>query len=314
MPDTAALYILKGDILHELNNVSDAEHAFQKSIDIISGEDWQTMHSGIHYLRSLMYATQGRFDEAAKNLETARATNYCGQLFRFFPNAEYYDALIEFRLGNPETLEHWADNCNLDPDDDIDSRFEPEYLLLTRAYLSKQQYDKALKLLSKILFHAELGKRFGIVIEATLLTALARQGLGQTRRALSTLENAFELAAPQGYVSLFVAEGPFLKTLLQRMTGNHRHKDYINLLLAAFPDIGHEALKTNAANSLSEPLSPKEMKTLQLLVTGLSNKEIAEKAFVSPNTVKTHIKKIYGKMGVNSRTQAIKKARDLKLI
>ena len=111
-----------------------------------------------------------------------------------------------------------------------------------------------------------------------------------------------------------MAEGPYLKALLQRMADNHRHKDYIDLLLTAFPNVDHVQMKSGSTHTLSEPLSPKELKTLQLLVIGLSNKEIAEKAFVSPNTVKTHIKKIYEKMAVNSRAQAINKARELNLI
>ena len=313
MPDTAALYFIKGDILHELSLFNEATQAFQKSIDLISSESWHTMHSGIHYLRSLLHITQGCYDKAAQDLETARAIDYCGQLFRFFPDAAYYTALIEFRLGNTTALEEWADNCNLDPDD-IDPRFESEYLLLARAYMARHQYDKALKLLSRILLEAERGKRFGVVTEASMLSALTRQGLGQTKQALSSLDNALELAAPRGYVRLFVDEGPYLKALLQRMPGNHSHKDYIKLLLSAFPEaVGDQANNVNAGG-LTEPLSPKELNTLRLLVSGLTNKEIAEKAFVSPNTVKTHIKKIYDKMEVNSRAQAINRARELGLI
>ena len=314
MPDTAALYFIKGDMLHELSLFSDAKRAFQKSIDLISAESWHTMHSGIHYLRALLHITQGCYEKAAQDLETARDIDYCGQLFRFFPDAAYYNALIDFRLGNIAALEEWADNCNLDLGDDIDPRFESEYMLLARTYLARHQYDKALKLLSRILLEAERGKRFGVVIEASLLSALARQGLGQTKQALSSLDNALELAAPQGYVRLFVDEGPYLKALLQRLPDNHSHKDYIKLLLTAFPEAVSEQANNSNAGGLSEPLSPKELNTLRLLVSGLTNKEIAEKAFVSPNTVKTHIKKIYDKMEVNSRAQAINRARELELI
>ena len=271
------------------------------------------MHSGIHYLRSLLHVTQGCYDKAAQDLETARAFDYCGQLFRFFPDAAYYNALIEFRLGNTVWLEEWADNCKLDPNDDIDPCFESEYILLARTYLVKHQYDKALKLLSRILLEAERGKRFGVVIEAGMLSALARQGLGQTKQALASLDNALELAAPQGYVRLFIDEGPYLKALLQRLPANHSHKDYIKTLLAAFPE-ATSGQANNNSSGLSEPLSPKELNTLRLLVSGLTNKEIAEKAFVSPNTVKTHIKKIYEKMGVNSRALAVNRARELGLV
>ncbi len=314
MPDTAALYFIKGDILHELSFLKDAKQAFEKSIDLISPESWQTMHSGIHYLRSLLHVTQGSYDKAAQDLETARAIDYCGQLFRFYPDAAYYNALIEFRLGSTAALEQWVDNCGLKPDNDIDPRFESEYMLLVRAYLVRHRYDKALKLSSRILLEAERGKRFGVVIEASMLSALARQGLGQTKQALASLDSALDLAAPQGYVRLFIDEGSYLKALLQRLPANHIHKDYVRLLLAAFPEAVSNQVANNNTVGLSEPLSPKELNTLRLLVSGLTNKEIAEKAFVSPNTVKTHIKKIYEKMGVNSRALAVNRARELGLV
>ncbi|MDH3326450.1 MAG: LuxR C-terminal-related transcriptional regulator [Gammaproteobacteria bacterium] len=63
-----------------------------------------------------------------------------------------------------------------------------------------------------------------------------------------------------------------------------------------------------------EPLSNKEKKTLEYLCAGLSNQEIANQSFVSLNTVKTHIKNIYTKLGVNNRSQAINKARECELI
>ena len=88
----------------------------------------------------------------------------------------------------------------------------------------------------------------------------------------------------------------------------------LDRLLAAFPDVDQKVLKKHSTTKLSEPLSPKALKTLQLLVTGLSDKETAEKALVSLNTIKTHIKKIYEKINVNSRAQAINKTRELDLI
>ena len=138
--------------------------------------------------------------------------------------------------------------------------------------------------------------------------ALAGTNLVETKSA------ALELAAPQGYVRLFVDEGTYLKALLQRLPDNHSHNNYIKILLAAFPEATSDQANKSNAGGLTEPLSPKELNTLRLLVSGLTNKEIAEKAFVSPNTVKTHIKKIYDKMEVNSRVQAINRARELELI
>ena len=68
------------------------------------------------------------------------------------------------------------------------------------------------------------------------------------------------------------------------------------------------------AQPLTEPLSEREMQVLQLIADGLSNQNIADDLVIATGTVKTHISKIYGKLEVRSRTQAIAKARDLNLI
>ena len=61
-------------------------------------------------------------------------------------------------------------------------------------------------------------------------------------------------------------------------------------------------------------LSDRELEVLELLEQGLSNQKIADRIFVSANTVKTHLKHIYDKLDVANRTQAVKKARELSLI
>jgi LuxR family maltose regulon positive regulatory protein len=67
------------------------------------------------------------------------------------------------------------------------------------------------------------------------------------------------------------------------------------------------------AQPLVEPLSQREMEVLQLVATGLSNREIAERLIISVGTVKTHVHHIYGKLGVRDRAQAIVRARELNL-
>lgn len=86
---------------------------------------------------------------------------------------------------------------------------------------------------------------------------------------------------------------------------------WVGWRLAARPVSGFER---NAAAIASLGLTPQEMKVLERLAAGQSNKEIARTLGLSPNTVKTHIANLFAKLEVGRRTQAIGKARDLRLI
>ena len=92
--------------------------------------------------------------------------------------------------------------------------------------------------------------------------------------------------------------------------------EYVGRLLAAFPESEFEPPSEvpKPQAGLVEPLSAREIEVLQLVAEGLSNREIAQRLFISPATVKVHNRNIYGKLGVNSRTQAIARARTLGIL
>ena len=102
---------------------------------------------------------------------------------------------------------------------------------------------------------------------------------------------------------------------------------YIGLLALGFAALGvwagmrltpmrrsREAFERNDAAIRSLGLSARECEILEALVTGESNKELARRLGISPNTVKTHVARVYDKLGVQKRVQAIEKARMLALI
>lgn len=91
--------------------------------------------------------------------------------------------------------------------------------------------------------------------------------------------------------------------------------EYCGRLLAAFPEVEPERHGSQMlAQALIEPLSDRELEVVQLIAEGLSNAEIAERLYISLNTVKGHTQNIYGKLGVSSRTQAAAKARAFGLL
>jgi LuxR family maltose regulon positive regulatory protein len=142
--------------------------------------------------------------------------------------------------------------------------------------------------------------------------ALAFQAQGDVDRALSALERALSLAEPEGYVRTFIDEGEPMARLLRRALSQGIAPNYVARLLAA---LGEEAeLASPAMESLIEPLTERELDVLRLIVAGLSNPEIAEELVIAVSTVKSHINHIYSKLGVTSRTQAVARARELRLL
>jgi LuxR family maltose regulon positive regulatory protein len=131
------------------------------------------------------------------------------------------------------------------------------------------------------------------------------------RAALASLQRALTLAEPEGYVRLFVDEGPAMASLLRAAAKEGIAPSYVHRLLAAF---GTAQDNTPRRQDLIEPLSERELHVLRLLGTDLDGPDIARELVVSLNTVRTHTKNIYAKLGVNNRRAAVRRARELDLL
>ena len=155
-------------------------------------------------------------------------------------------------------------------------------------------------------------------IEIRGLQALAAPDPNQ---ALEFLVEALSLAEPEGFVRVFLDQGPRLAQLLAQIAKlqvESRIKSYAQRLLAQMTP-GQAPTEdvqpgTRTLQPLIEPLSERELRVLQLVASGMSNRETAQELYVTVGTIKKHLNNIFGKLGVNSRTQAVARARELNLL
>ena len=152
----------------------------------------------------------------------------------------------------------------------------------------------------------------GWEIQALLLKASAEDALGDTGASSRALERALELAEPDGLLLPFLLHPtPELLERHSRLRSTHASliSEILNLLAGHAP-----AARPEDAEPLREPLSESELRVLRYLPTNLRGPEIAAELFVSLNTIRAHLRNVYAKLGVHSRADAVKRARELGLL
>jgi len=255
------------------------------------------------------------------------------------PVAAMKARLYAGRGGLKEALD-WVREQKLTAADDPNYLREFEHITLARILLARYRRDRepailseASSLLDRLLEAAEAGGRARSAIEIRILQALSQQEQGNAQAALRPLEQALTLAEAQGFVRMFVDEGAPMERLLREATLRNHYPDYTRRLLAAFAadhqqgsedeTIRPAASPSSARNTgesqpptpaLIEPLSQRELEVLRLFRTELSGPDIARELMVALSTVRTHTKSIYGKLNVNSRRAAVRRAVELNLI
>jgi LuxR family transcriptional regulator, maltose regulon positive regulatory protein len=187
-------------------------------------------------------------------------------------------------------------------------------LLKARLMLRNNQPSRALIVLEQALSELDGQPSFDRV-RIYGLRALAFQALGDEKQAIATLRLALELAEPDNRVATFVREGAAMERLLKIVRAQAISPEFVSRLLSAFESRRrHKPGPALVTDALIEPLSEREREILRHLNGPLSTPEIAGELIVSPNTVRTHIKNIYGKLGVHGRSGAVKRARELALL
>jgi LuxR family maltose regulon positive regulatory protein len=311
-PGEAAAYIGLGELCYEWNRCDEALEMLTKGIALGKLiEEISVLHDGSITLARVHFA-QGQVEQAFALLRQAKERVSAAP--QYLARIEAWEARYLLLQDQVAPVATWVSQRGLAARQPTGDQHEMEYLVLVRLLLSQHRPQAALPLLAHLLTLAEASKRTKSVIEILLLQALTRWTLGQSQQALVPLTQAIELTEPEGYLRLFVDEGARMASFLRQVTAEQVSGAYMNRVLAAFPagEPTHDGKVQGLL--LGKSLSPREQEVLRLIAAGLSNKAAADRLCVTPGAVKKHLNNIYGKLGVNSRTQALVRARDLSLL
>src|SRR5579859_1413934 len=320
---TADLYRGLGELFVEWD---DLEAAAQHLLTSQKLGEQTTLTDWPHRLcvsQARLKEAQGDLTGALALLEEAERVSVQNPLPEVRPVAAL-KARLWLRLGRLAEAQRWAREQGLTVEADLHYMREFEHLTLARVLIATGQsgreagaLDEATRLLGRLQPAAEGGGRLGSALLILLLQALAFQAQDNVPLALGALERALALAEQEGYVRSFVDEGEALRLLIEKQSRIRGHplSGYAGKLLAAFPQpvVGPSSGRLDQKTALVEPLSERELEVLQLLRSELSGPEIAQRLIVSLNTVRTHTKNIFNKLGVNNRRAAIRRAEELDL-
>ena len=321
---TPDMHVGISQVLLERDDVGGAMQSIERCQEL--GEHLGLPQNPYRWRRALaqVRARQGNFDAAIQLVEQAEAVHFGD----FSPNATPLRALkarFQCVRGDVGSAWQWAREQGITAADELSYLHEYEHITLARVLLSRftTQDDRAslqaaAELLGRLRLAAEEGGRTGSVIEILVLQSLAGQyARGGREEALAPLELALMLAEPEGYVRVFVAEGPSMGALLQRLAKAKPNWAYLRSLIGAYLTqpkyAGDDRAGRGSTQGLIDPLSGRELEVLRLLSSDLDGPGLARHLVVSLNTVRTHTRNIYAKLGVSSRQAAVRRAAELDL-
>ena len=320
LQETVNHYVGLGELHREWNDLKAATRHLQQGQ--VLAEQAMLSGSEVHLLvaRARIKQSEGDFDGALDLLHAAERQHTRGPVPDLRPLGAY-KAQLWLRQGRLTKALEWVGEQSISADDDLSYLHEFEHITLARVLLAEVQHEQgertihaAMGLLDRLLHAAQAGGRTGSAIEILVLQALAHQTQGAMAPALGALNRALELGKPEQYRRIFVDEGQPIQTLLSESLAHGADPDYVTQLLTALQqELGNEKSPPDPNQLLIEPLSPRELEVLDLLVAGQTNQAIADALVIALSTVKKHVNNIFGKLGVASRTQAVSRARDLKL-
>ena len=292
-------------VLYEWNDLATAEQHGQQSLYLV--RQYESVIDrfvvGEVFLARLKLA-HGDVDGAAAILakvdQSVRQRNFMHRM----PEVAAEQIVTLLRQGNLAVAAHLAQMHNLP-------------LSQARVHIAEENPSAALSVLEPYSQQVQAKDWKDEQLKVAILQALAHHSSGEKDKAVRCVEEALKMAELGGFIRIFVDEGVAMAEILSEASAQGVLPDYINKLMAASEaeqQKSDDKSSRPATQPLIEPLSQRELEVLQLIAQGLSNDEISKRLFLALDTIKGHNRRIYDKLQVQRRTEAVARARELGLL
>lgn len=324
--------------LYEANLLDQARAQFEQYRNVIRNAALLDYTTLAYVAVARIHDAMGEPTRAQELLEELEAIAYASNWTRMRRSVHWERVRRALVLGEVERAKSIASRIRFDGTS-VDHRWIPfsedtegDVIGGIRLAIAEDRTEDALNSIARHLSEAARLNRVRRQIKLRLLEAMAFRAMGDRATALSAMQGALELAAPGGFIRIFIEESDTALDLIREI--GDLHSDEVSSMTQsrsaraamAVGDLRHSiltasGLESKKASALEgeafeplEPLSDRERQILASVAQCASNKAIAAKLFISENTVKFHLKNIYSKLAVSGRAQAIHAAHQMRLI
>jgi LuxR family maltose regulon positive regulatory protein len=322
MPHSIKIISGYGHLLLQWHRLDDAKAYFKRAIQLAKMTDILYAYTAYQNL-SEAFVQENDIRSALAAIQELRHLAQGKQDFYHHIHTQRtlaVEAHIHLEAGRGERAYAWLLSSSFDrlSANELLSRFGLElgYIvpIAVRIYIDKGQHDRAIQTLEAIIPKFIHQGAHAFLISALNALAVAYHQIGRSDKAIKALTKAIVLAEPEDDLGDFLILGGHLIPLLNDAMSGGIAPDFIRQLLSILAKF--KSSQKSPAHDLNniDPLSRREMDVLGLIAEGMTNQEIAKKLFLSTNTIKSHSIKIYRKLNVNNRNQAVSKARLLGIL
>jgi LuxR family maltose regulon positive regulatory protein len=306
----------------ERGQLDEAEEHLRRTQQLGEAAGMPQHAAQVRVTMALVRAARGDVDEALALLDEAERV-YVPDFKPDVRPVHATRARLLIAQGRLDEGRAWADAHQLRPDDELSYVREYEHITLAMLLLAESRSTAATSLaatrsfLTRLRDASEAGGRLGALLEVTMLEACAALAASDRHAAADHLRLALRLSDQQRFARPFTDHAADLPRLVALLTSEEQQTPWVRTVRAACAPEGSATAPAQTEPSrqnLVDPLSERELEVLRLLATDLSGPELARHLVVSLNTVRTHTRNVYSKLGVSGRRAAVTRARELNLL